>query len=70
MRLADKLLLCSAALYTIAHAFATRQFFHFHSWEHNIFIYLFGLLSVIEYVRLLIPFIRSRKKNSGNDNAA
>ena len=70
MRLADKLLLCSAALYTIDHAFATCQFFHFHHWEHNIFIYLFGLLAVIEYVRLLILFIRSRKKKSGNDNAA
>lgn len=78
MRYADKLLLITAALYTveriasdamdtIKYCTATTVFDReLHYWALNPFIYLFALLAAIEYYKLLSPIIKKWRREKKN----
>lgn len=64
MRLADKLLLCAAVFYTlerIAEIF-TNSLYSIGSYLENIAVYVFLLLALIEYAKLLIPWVKEQMR--------
>lgn len=63
MRLADKLLLCSAVLYTAERIGASfshvSNWYAIRPWRSNIFLYVFLALALIEYAKLLWPRVQA-----------
>lgn len=63
MRLADKFLLCCAAIYTVERIAASFSFvsnwYAMRPWRSNIFLYVFLALALIEYAKLLWPRVKA-----------
>ena len=64
MRLADKLLLCAAGIYTALQC--ARILDHFYAWffMEYFFIGIFLLLAAIEYGKLLRAYFKKTRKNN------
>lgn len=64
MRLADKLLLCAAGIYTVL--LCARMLDCFHAWffMEYFFIGIFLLLAAIEYCKLLRAYFKKKRKNN------
>ncbi len=63
MRLADKFLLCCAAIYTVERIAASFSYvsnwYAIRPWWSNIFLYAFLALALIEYAKLLLPRVQA-----------
>lgn len=64
MRLADKLLLCAAGIYTALQCARILDTFHDWFFMEYLFIGIFLLLAAIEYFKLLRACFRKKRKNS------
>lgn len=64
MRLADKLLLCAAGIYTVLQCARILDTFHDCFFMEYFFIGIFLLLAAIEYFKLLRSYFRKKRKNS------
>lgn len=64
MRLADKLLLCAAGIYTVL--LCTRMLSLFFAWffMEYFFIGIFLFLAAIEYGKLLHAYFKKKRKNN------
>lgn len=70
MRLADKLLLCAAAVYAAAEICPSLRGINTAAiaWKNNPFVYIFAGLALIEYIKLLIPVVRRLRRRGGKEN--
>lgn len=63
MRRADKLLFCSALLYTLERIAASfsrvSNWYAIRPWWSNLFLYVFLALALIEYAKLLWPRVQT-----------
>ncbi len=63
MRLADKLLLCAAGIYTALQCARILDTFHDWFFMEYLFIGIFLFLAVIEYCKLLWAYFKKKRKN-------
>ncbi len=64
MRLADKLLLCAAGIYTALQCARIIDVFHAWFFMEYFFIGIFLLLAAIEYGKLLCDHFKKKRKNN------
>lgn len=64
MRLADKLLLCAAGIYTVLQCARILDTFHDWFFMEYLFIGIFLFLAAIEYCKLLRAYFQKKRKNS------
>lgn len=64
MRLADKLLLCAAGIYTALQCARILDIFYAWFFMEYFFIGIFLLLAAIEYFKLLRAYFQKKRKNS------
>lgn len=63
MRLADKLLLCAASIYTVLQCARILDTFHGWFFMEYLFIGIFLFLAAIEYCKLLWAYFKKKRKN-------
>lgn len=63
MRLADKLLLCAASIYTALQCARILDTFHDWFFMEYLFIGIFLFLAAIEYCKLLWAYFKKKRKN-------
>ena len=64
MRLADKLLLCAAGIYTALQCARILDIFYAWFFVEYFFIGIFLLLAAIEYFKLFRTYFQKKRKNS------